>query len=63
MSQSIVEAIVEPISNGKLKTAMDVGTIDNNVKNMHVHTKKDGVLYLIARRMRVFYMVLRRRQT
>eukprot|EP00978_Attheya_sp_CCMP212_P038316 scaffold188676_cov58-Attheya_sp.AAC.1 len=44
--KSIVEAIMEPISNGKLKTAMDIGTIDNNVKNMHVyhHTKKDGVL-------------------
>eukprot|EP00978_Attheya_sp_CCMP212_P046657 scaffold403813_cov59-Attheya_sp.AAC.4 len=42
--KSIVEAIVEPISNGKLKTAMDIGMIDNNVKNMHVHTNKDGVL-------------------
>ena len=39
------ESIVEPIDDGKLKTAIDIDKNDTIGKNMNVHTKKGIVLH------------------
>jgi hypothetical protein len=53
------KSAMKPIPDAKLETVMDIGSFDNNVKNMNVHldtndkdvknvdvhTKKDGILH------------------